>query len=204
LTSTNVVWQGPSVTRALRWRALGQHGATVWFTGLPAAGKSTLAGCVERALIESGRSAYVLDGDNLRFGLCGDLGFDRSDREENVRRAGEVARLFADAGATALVALVSPYRSSRQRVREMHERAGLPFLEVFVNTPLAACEERDPKGLYRRARAGLVEELTGVDAPYEPPEHPDVEICPGQSIEVATRVVLNALAAVLLGAHGDT
>jgi adenylyl-sulfate kinase len=197
LTSTNVVWQGPSVTRARRWHALGQYGATVWFTGLPASGKSTLACCMERMLIESGRSAYVLDGDNLRFGLCGDLGFDRSDREENVRRAGEVACLFADAGATTLVALVSPYRSSRQRVREMHDRWGLPFLEVFVNTPLADCEARDPKGLYRRARAGVLAELTGVDAPYEPPAHPDVEICPEMSVETAAAAVLDALDAIV-------
>jgi adenylyl-sulfate kinase len=197
LTSTNVVRQGPSVSRASRWRALGQHGATVWFTGLPASGKSTLAGCMERRLVESGRSAYVLDGDNLRLGLCGDLGFDRSDREENIRRAGEVARLFADAGATALVALVSPYRSSRQRVREMHDRWELPFLEVFINTPLARCEERDPKGLYRRARAGLVDQLTGVDSPYEPPMRPDVEICPDMTVDAAADLVLEALAAVV-------
>ena len=204
LTSTNVVWQGPSVSRATRWHALGQHGATVWFTGLPASGKSTLAGCLERRLVESGRSAYVLDGDNLRLGLCGDLGFDRSDREENVRRAGEVACLFADAGATALVALVSPYRSSRQRVREMHDRWELPFLEVFVNTPLARCEQRDPKGLYRRARAGLVEQLTGIDSPYEPPLQPDVEICPSMTVEAAADVVLEALAAAVTRTNSAT
>jgi adenylyl-sulfate kinase len=197
LTSTNVVWQGPSVTRARRWRALGQRGGTVWFTGLPASGKSTLACCLERLLIESGRSAYVLDGDNLRFGLCGDLGFDRSEREENIRRAGEVACLFADAGLITLVALVSPYRSARQRVREMHDRWDLPFLEVFINTPLTACEARDPKGLYRRARAGLVAELTGVDAPYEPPEHPDVEIRPEMTVETAAGAVLAALDAAV-------
>jgi adenylyl-sulfate kinase len=193
LTSLNVVWQGTSVTRARRWGAIGQKGATVWFTGLPAAGKSTLAARLESRLIDARRSAYVLDGDNLRHGLCGDLGFDRSDREENIRRTGEVACLFADAGTTVLVALVSPYRSSRQLVREIHERCGLPFVEVFVNTPLPECEARDPKRLYARARAGLLDELTGIDSPYEPPTQPDAEVRPEMDLDTATATVLAAL-----------
>ncbi len=193
VTSTNVSWQRTAITRELRWQALGQRGATVWFTGLPAAGKSTLAAHVEELLIDAGRSAYLLDGDNLRHGLCGDLGFDHSDRDENVRRASEVARLFADAGTVALVALVSPYVAERRDARDLHERDGLTFLEVFVNTPLAECEARDPKGLYRRARAGEIDSLTGLGSPYEPPPNPELEIRPEMKLKEAAEAVLTAL-----------
>ncbi|MGI8430425.1 MAG: adenylyl-sulfate kinase [Solirubrobacteraceae bacterium] len=193
MQSTNVTWQRTPITRAWRWGALGRRGATVWFTGLPAAGKSTLAARVEQALIASGASAYLLDGDNLRHGLCADLEFDRASRDENVRRVSEVARLFADAGTIALVALVSPYVDERRCARECHERGGLAFLEVFVNTPLSECEARDPKGLYRRARAGELVGITGIDAAYEPPPAPTLEIRPEVGLERATQDVLGAI-----------
>lgn len=194
MPSANVIWQQTAVTREERRRALRQRGSTVWFTGLPAAGKSTLAVAVEHRLIAAGRSAYLLDGDNLRHGLCGDLGFDRRSREENVRRVGELARLFADAGTVALVALVSPYIAGRRRARELHEHAGLAFLEVFVDTPLPECERRDPKGLYRRACAGELHGLTGIDAPYEPPEAPELVIGPETELGHAVDAVLSTLA----------
>lgn len=147
---------------------------TVWFTGLSGSGKSTVASVVERQLVTSGHACYRLDGDNVRFGLNADLGFSPKDRAENVRRVGEVARLMADAGLIVVVPVISPYRADRQRVRAAHEAADLAFIEVFVDTPLAVCEQRDPKGLYARARAGEVSDMTGVDAPYEAPEDPDL------------------------------
>ena len=173
--STNVVWQR-GIEREQRWAALGHGGATVWMTGLPASGKSTVAAAVEARLLESGRSAYVLDGDNLRHGLNGDLGFSAEDRAENVRRTAEVSALLADAGVVVLVALVSPYRADRAAARAAHDRRGLPFLEVHVATSLEECERRDPKGLYARARAGELSGMTGVDDPYEPPEAADVVV----------------------------
>ena len=193
LTSTNVIWQPGALTREQRWEALGHRGATIWFTGLPAAGKSTLAAAVEQRLIAAGRSAFVLDGDNLRHGLCGDLGFGRMDRDENVRRTGQVARLFAEAGTVALVALVSPFARERARVRELHRASALPFIEVFVNTPLELCEARDPKGLYRRARAGVVSVVTGIDDPYEPPSAAELEISPELPVADAAAAVVAVL-----------
>ena len=168
----NVVWHAGEVERSARL----SPGATVWFTGLSGSGKSTVAMACERLLLEQGRAAYVLDGDNLRHGLNGDLGFSAEDRSENVRRVGEVARLFADAGVVALVPLISPYRADRDRARAAHELAGLPFIEVFVDTPLELCEQRDPKGLYVKARAGELTGFTGVDDPYEAPLQPEVVI----------------------------
>jgi adenylyl-sulfate kinase len=191
--TANVTWQPTSVSREARWASMGQHGATIWFTGLPAAGKSTLAAHVEELLVASGRNAYLLDGDNLRHGLCGDLGFEHRDRDENVRRVSEVARLFADAGVVALVALVSPYVEERRRARGIHECAGLSFVEVFINTPLEECEARDPKGLYRRARAGELDMVTGVDAPYERPPDPEVEIRPEMGLQAGAEAILAAL-----------
>jgi adenylyl-sulfate kinase len=179
----------------MRWARLGQHGATVWFTGLPASGKSTIAAFLEARLLEQGRPAYRLDGDNLRHGLCEDLGFDHADRTENVRRAAQVAALVADSGQVAVVSLISPYAADRARARAVHEDAGLPFVEVFVNTPLEECERRDPKGLYARARAGEVPQFTGVSDPYEPPEHPDLEWRPEDgSVADAVDAVLRVLA----------
>lgn len=176
--SPNVVWHDPAYPRARRWSSIGHRGATVWFTGLSGSGKSTLAVAVEAALIDSGSPAYLLDGDNLRHGLNADLGFTASDRDENVRRVSEVARLFADAGVVALVPLISPYRAARARARQIHEVAGLDFLEIFVDTPIAICEQRDPKGLYAKARAGEIRGFTGIDDPYEAPEAPELRVTP--------------------------
>ena len=190
--SSNVVWQ-QGIQREQRWAALGHGGATVWMTGLPASGKSTVAAGLEARLLESGRSAYVLDGDNLRHGLNGDLGFSADDRAENVRRTAEVSALLADAGVVVLVALVSPYRADRDAARAAHDRRGLPFLEVWVATSLEECERRDPKGLYARARAGEITGMTGVDDPYEPPESPDVVVRGDEPVEDAVARVLAAL-----------
>ena len=172
--SPNVRWQGTRVTRERRWSALGQTGATLWFTGLPGAGKSTVAAAVEERLIEAGQPAFLLDGDNLRHGLNGDLGFDEAARTENVRRTAHVARLLADSGTVALVSLVSPYAADRDAAAALHAAEELEFIEVFVDAPLELCERRDPKGLYARARAGELEGLTGVGAPYEIPSAPDL------------------------------
>lgn len=193
--SPNVTWQHGCLARSRRWQAVDGCGATLWFTGLPASGKSTFAATVERRLIECGLNAYRLDGDNLRHGICGDLGFSRRDREENVRRVGELARLFADAGLVAIASLVSPYSSGRREVREAHAADDLPFVEVYVNTPLPVCQARDPKGLYARALAGELPGFTGIDDPYEPPRCPDVEITHEVDPEVAAEAVLRALAA---------
>jgi bifunctional enzyme CysN/CysC len=192
--SPNVRWQRTAMTREERWSALGCEGATVWFTGLPAAGKSTIAAAVEERLVRSGRVAYLLDGDNLRHGLNGDLGFDEAARTENVRRTAHVARLLAECGAVALVSLVSPYAADRELAAGLHAAQELPFLEVFVSTSLERCEARDPKGLYARARAGELDGLTGVGAPYEPPSDPDVVLGAGEEdIEAAVARVLVAL-----------
>ncbi|MFJ8813065.1 adenylyl-sulfate kinase [Amycolatopsis thermoflava] len=174
LPASRVVWHAAAVGREER----ATRGLTVWLTGLSASGKSTIAVELERRLVAAGRPAYLLDGDNLRHGLNADLGFGAADRAENVRRVGEVARLFADAGVVAVASLISPYRADRDRVREVHERAGLPFLEVFVDTPLEVCEARDPKGMYAKARAGEIRGFTGVDDPYEAPVSPDLVLRP--------------------------
>ena len=179
-TSPNVVWHAGEVSRDERWSSTGLAGATVWFTGLSGSGKSTVAVAVERLLLERGVATYLLDGDNLRHGLNGDLGFSATDRDENVRRASEVARLFADAGVIALVPLISPYRAGRERAREAHGLAGLPFVEVYVNTPIEECERRDPKGLYRQARAGEITGFTGIDDPYEAPVAPELLVSSAQ------------------------
>jgi adenylyl-sulfate kinase len=185
--SPNVVWHESEVPREERWRASRVHGATVWFTGLSGSGKSTIAGALARALTGRGVLTYTLDGDNLRHGLNGDLGFSAEDRHENVRRVGEVARLFADAGVIALVPVISPYRAGRDHVRALHEGAGLVFFEVFVDTPIEICEQRDPKGLYQKARAGELRGFTGVDDPYEPPSAPQL-VLPGGAISVPDAV----------------
>ncbi|HEX8104341.1 MAG TPA: adenylyl-sulfate kinase [Solirubrobacteraceae bacterium] len=174
--SPNVTWHAGALGRQERWEALGAPGATLWFTGLSGSGKSTLAAALEAALLAGGRSAYLLDGDNLRHGLNGDLGFAPEDRVENVRRTAHVAALLADAGVVALVSLVSPYAADRDRARELHAAAGLPFAEVWVDTPLDVCEQRDPKGLYARARRGEIRDLTGIDAPYEAPAAPELRL----------------------------
>jgi bifunctional enzyme CysN/CysC len=170
----DVVWHAGSVARTDRPSA----GTTVWFTGLSGSGKSTIAAEVERSLVAAGRPAYLLDGDNLRHGLNADLRFSAADRTENIRRVGEVARLFADAGVVALVPVISPYRADRDRARAIHETVGLRFVEVFVDTPLELCESRDPKGLYAKARAGEIVGFTGIDDPYEAPSRPDLRLTP--------------------------
>jgi adenylyl-sulfate kinase len=193
--SPNVTWQSARLTREQRWEALGRRGATVWFTGLPAAGKSTIASAAEERLVLDGFPAFRLDGDNLRHGLNGDLGFDEAARRENVRRTAHVARLLAEAGTIALVSLVSPFAHDRRAAAELHADAGLPFVEVFVDAPLAVCEQRDPKGLYARARAGELAGMTGVDAPYEPPTAPDLVLRSGEEpIARSVERVVEALA----------
>lgn len=151
-----------------------QAGMVVWLTGLSAAGKTTVANALERELFNQGRQVYVLDGDKIRQGLCSDLNFSPENRKENIRRVGEVAKLFADAGIICITAFISPYRSDRNLVRAIMPPGG--FLEVFVNAPLAVCEQRDPKGLYAKARAGIIKDFTGISAPYEPPLQPEVEL----------------------------
>jgi adenylyl-sulfate kinase len=175
-TSPDVVWHESEVTRDERWAATRVRGATVWLTGLSGSGKSTIASAVAAVLTAGGQLTYTLDGDNLRHGLNGDLGFSPEDRAENVRRVGEVARLFADAGVVVLVPVISPYREGRDRVRRLHEEAGLPFVEVFIDAPLDVCEDRDPKGLYAKARSGEVKGMTGIDDPYEAPASPELVI----------------------------
>jgi len=170
----NLTWHPGGVPRSAR----PSLGATVWLTGLSGSGKSTIAAAGERLLVAEGSHAYVLDGDNVRLGLNGDLGFSAADRAENVRRVGHVARMLADAGVIALVPVISPYRVDRGLVRRMHTEAKLPFVEVHVATPLAICESRDPKGLYRRARSGEISGFTGIDDPYEAPLAPELVLRP--------------------------
>ncbi|MFQ5678707.1 MAG: adenylyl-sulfate kinase [Gemmatimonadota bacterium] len=188
--STNVYWQKNPVSRAEREHRRGHRGAVLWFTGLSASGKSTLAFEVEKRLFEAGYFSYVLDGDNVRHGLNSDLGFSPDDRQENIRRIGEVAKLFAEAGAIVLTAFISPYRRDRDGIRSLMERDG-DFVEIFVSCPLEVCEARDPKGLYRKARAGEIRQFTGISAPYERPAVPELLLETDRSSvdECATRVM---------------
>ena len=199
-TRNDIRWHPSSLDRDYRWGKTGQRGATIWFTGLPASGKSTVAVAVERALVESGRVAYLLDGDNLRHGLSDDLGFSAGDRAENIRRVGHLTRLLADAGVVALASLVSPLKSDREIARKLNEAAKLPFIEVYVATSLEECERRDPKGLYVRARAGELKGLTGIDAPYEPPEDADLVLdTRGADVDDLVAQVLGVLQSVQAG-----
>ncbi len=172
--SENITWHAGSHTREARERILGQRGVTLWFTGLSGSGKSTVAREVERVLAQRGRHVYTLDGDNVRHGLCKDLGFGPEDRTENIRRIGEVCKLFTDAGTITLAAFVSPYRADRDQVRNLLGAGD--FAEIYVAADLAVCESRDPKGLYRKARAGEIAEFTGISAPYEAPERPELAL----------------------------
>ena len=188
-SSSNVTWHPGHVARADR----PSQGATIWLTGLSGSGKSTVAAACEARLVAFERPAYVLDGDNVRHGLNGDLGFSAADRTENVRRVGHVARLMADAGIVALVPLISPYRIDREAARALHVEAGLPFFEVFVDTPIELCEQRDPKGLYAKARAGEIQDFTGVNAPYEAPASPELVLRPDDGDAEAMAAAVLAL-----------
>jgi bifunctional enzyme CysN/CysC len=191
--ATNITWHSGRLTSEERFQALGTSGATVWLTGLSGSGKSTLACELEHRLVGAGRPAYRLDGDNLRTGLNGDLGFSREDREENCRRVGEVARLLADAGLVAIAAVISPYAVSRRRARSLHDEAGLPFIEVYLAASADCCAARDPKGLYARAAAGEIGSFTGLDDPYEVPEHPELVIGNETTVDEAVEMMLAAL-----------
>jgi adenylylsulfate kinase len=198
IRATNITWHEGHVTREHRENMLKQRGGTIWFTGLSGSGKSTIAFTVEHALVQRGHLAYTLDGDNIRHGLNKNLGFSAADREENIRRIGEVAKLFADAGVITLTSFISPYRKDRDLVRKIHEESKLPFIEVFVDVPVEVCESRDPKGLYKKARAAMAEGkpmgFTGVDDPYEAPLSPEVVLANVQvSREEAAAQVLNYL-----------
>jgi len=172
--ATNIIWHQSEVNQAAREELLKQKGVVIWFTGLSGSGKSTIANQVANVLHQLGKLTYVLDGDNIRHGLNKNLGFSPEDREENIRRIGEVAKLFADAGIIATTAFISPYRKDRDKAREILENGR--FIEVFVDCPLEVCESRDPKGLYKKARAGEIKEFTGIDAPYEVPENAEIVI----------------------------
>jgi len=177
--SENIFWTRGKVTVEQRAQQNAHPGCVLWLTGLSASGKSTIATELERTLFELGKHAYVLDGDNIRHGLCSDLGFSPEHRKENIRRVGEVAKLFADAGTICITAFISPYRSDRDFVRSIVP-AGR-FIEIFVNAPIELCAQRDPKGLYRKARAGEIKDFTGISAPYEAPLKPEMELLTGQS-----------------------
>ena len=175
--ATNVVWHHATVTRARREAQNGHRGTIVWFTGLSGSGKSTLAHAVEETLHRQGCHTFVLDGDNVRHGLCGDLGFSAQDRQENIRRIGEVAKLFMEAGVIVLTAFISPYRADRERVRGMVEHGD--FIEIYCDASIEVCESRDVKGMYKKARAGLIPEFTGISSPYEVPKNPELIVNTG-------------------------
>jgi adenylylsulfate kinase len=188
----NIVWHHATVTRARREQQNGHRGAIVWFTGLSGSGKSTLGHAVEEALHQRGCRTFVLDGDNVRHGLCSDLGFSSEDRIENIRRIGEMAKLFMEAGVIVLTAFISPFRRDREHVRGMVEHGD--FLEIFCNAPLEICEARDVKGMYKKARAGLIPEFTGISSPYEAPENPELTVDTGRAeLEDCVQQVLNGM-----------
>ncbi|MDA0965263.1 MAG: adenylyl-sulfate kinase [Cyanobacteria bacterium] len=190
--STNIAWHHASVDRAARAEQRGHRSAILWFTGLSGSGKSTLANAVNQALFERGLACYVLDGDNIRHGLCKDLGFSDADREENIRRIGEVSKLFLDAGVVVLTAFVSPFKADRDRARSLVENGD--FVEIHCAADLSVCEERDTKGLYAKARAGEIKEFTGISSPYEAPEKPELRVDTGsQSLEACVELVINHL-----------
>jgi adenylylsulfate kinase len=192
--ATNVHWHEGDITRDHRNKLLGHRGATLWFTGLSGSGKSTVAVELEGTLHEMGILSYRLDGDNVRMGINKNLGFSAEDRTENIRRIGEVAKLFVDCGVIALSSFISPYKADRDQVRALHEAAGMDFIEVFVDCSLAAAESRDPKGLYKKARAGEIKNFTGIDDPYEAPANPEIHLhSDQQSLQEEVQVILNVL-----------
>ena len=192
--ATNVHWHGGEINRPERAQLLGHGGATLWFTGLSGSGKSTIAVALEQALYQRGVLVYRLDGDNIRLGINKNLGFSAEDRAENIRRVGEVSKLFVDGGVIVLSSFISPYLVDRQIVRELHAADSMPFIEVFVDCSLEAAEERDPKGLYKKARAGEIKNFTGIDDPYEAPEAPEVHLhTDQQSLEEEVEHLLGLL-----------
>lgn len=192
--ATNVHWHEGDITTEDRNKLLGQKGVTLWFTGLSGSGKSTVAVALEGVLHDMGHLCYRLDGDNVRLGINKNLGFSAEDRTENIRRIGEIAKLFVDTGVIALSSFVSPYRADRDAVRALHEAAGMEFIEVFVDVPLDVAEDRDPKGLYKRARAGEIKNFTGIDDPYEAPENPEIVLnSHTMSLEQEVELLLNML-----------
>jgi adenylyl-sulfate kinase len=194
MTADNIFWSEGHITREQRCARNGHKGCVVWLTGLPGAGKSTLSRGIERELFVRGLNALALDGDNLRHGLNSDLGFSPADRTENIRRAAEVGSLLAAAGHVAIIALISPYRLDRLGAREIARAGGFEFVEVFVDAPLEICEQRDPKDLYRRARAGEIRDLTGIHAPYESPENPEIHVRTDElSVEGCLELILDNL-----------
>ncbi len=192
--ATNITWHEGEVTPAERHKNMQQKGVTLWMTGLSASGKSTIAVALEQVLLQQGKHAYRLDGDNVRHGLNKNLGFSAEDRAENIRRIGEVAKLFAEAGIVTITSFISPYRADRDLVRKLHDDAGLPFFEVYVDAPLDVAEERDPKGLYTKARAGEIKGFTGIDDPYEAPQNPELHLRTDKlSVEDSVRALLSYL-----------
>lgn len=173
--ATNITWH-PNLTHSERKELRKQSGCTIWLTGLSASGKSTIACALEQLLLNKGLSAYRLDGDNIRFGLNKDLGFSEQDRNENIRRISEVSKLFADSCTIAITSFISPYRIDRDKARELHKEGELKFIEVYVDVPLEVAEQRDPKGLYKKAREGIIKEFTGISAPYEAPVSPELHL----------------------------
>lgn len=192
--ATNVTWQSGRIGRDERYEILRQKGATIWFTGLSGSGKSTIAVALEQALHKLGKLSYRLDGDNVRLGINKNLGFSEEDRKENIRRIGEVAKLFGDAGTIALSSFISPYKDDRDGVRALHDAADLRFVEVFVDCSLEVAEKRDPKGLYRKARAGQIKNFTGIDDPYEPPSNPEIHLKTDEmTVEQEVQIVIDFL-----------
>ena len=192
--ATNVTWHDGEISREDRYQILRQKGATIWFTGLSGSGKSTIAVALEKALHSMGKLSYRLDGDNVRLGINKNLGFSEEDRKENIRRIGEIAKLFGDAGTISLSSFISPYKADRDEVRALHEAAGLPFVEVYVDCALDVAEERDPKGLYKKARAGEIKNFTGIDDPYEAPEHPEIHLRTDEmSVQEEVSIVIDYL-----------
>ncbi len=192
--ATNVHWHEGDITTEDRNKLLGQKGATIWFTGLSGSGKSTIAVALEGVLYDRGHLCYRLDGDNVRLGINKNLGFSAEDRTENIRRIGEIAKLFVDTGVIALTSFISPYRADRDIVRELHDTGGMDFIEVFVDVPLEVAEDRDPKGLYKKARAGEIKGFTGIDDPYEAPNEPEIVLNSHEmSLEEEVELLINLL-----------
>ncbi len=192
--ATNVHWHEGDITREHRGKLLGHKGATLWFTGLSGSGKSTIAVELEGVLYEMGVLSYRLDGDNVRMGINKNLGFSAEDRVENIRRIGEISKLYVDTGVILLSSFISPYRADREQVRKLHEEAGMDFIEVFVDCSLGAAESRDPKGLYKKARAGEIKNFTGIDDPYEAPNNPEIHLnSDKQSLAEEVALILNVL-----------